>query len=97
MLSQNEVNDLSSIILFDNGGNIGYNIEIDCNVTDISHNDKYIYLLGAGKVFRCDYNTSGSIPEDVRCDVGVQYIIQDGDYVIAGDKTSAVGLFVNNG
>ena len=97
VLSQNEVNDLSSIILFDNGGNIGYNIEIDCNVTDISHNDKYIYLLGAGKVFRCDYNTSDSNPEDVRCDVGVQYIIQDGDYVIAGDKTSAVGLFVNNG
>ena len=44
--------DKNTIIIFDNGGNIRYNIKIDRKVDDISHNEEYVYVLTPGKTLR---------------------------------------------
>lgn len=42
----------SDIILFDNQGNIMYNIETDQKLSDIVHNKDYVFALGADAAYR---------------------------------------------
>ncbi len=43
---------VSEIILFDNQGNIIYNIETGQKLSDVSHNDDYVFALGADGAYR---------------------------------------------
>ena len=81
---------VSDIIIFDNRGNIIYNIETDQKLSDISHNDGYIFALGAGSAVRFDRADSTSRFE--KCDADARIIVAAEDFalVISDSKASSV-------
>lgn len=92
-VSQDVMKDSGKIILFDNLGNIRYNIDTDHKSADISHNEEYLYVLASEKIYKYSYG-SGAVYKDERvCGYDVQYVEEAGECVLAGTKSFTTVYF----
>lgn len=89
-LSENVMGDKNTIIIFDNGGNIRYNIKIDRKVDDISHNEEYVYVLTPGKTLR--YSGADTVDE---CDAPIdsRFINEMGNFALLSTQTESRAVF----
>ena len=85
--------DTGKIILFDNRGNIRYNIETDHKVTDLSHNSSYVFVLSSEKIFRYSLNDGQTSREERDCSFDTQFVIEAGEFSLAGTKTMTMSYF----
>jgi len=96
--NESSVDARSSIILFDNGGNVLYNISTPYSVSDITHNEDCIYTLSSEKAVKYTPVYSGReitdcISEEEEVDIDTKYILEQGDFAIIGNETGSVSIF----
>lgn len=92
-ITQDVMKDSGRIIMFDNLGNIRYNIDIDHKISDVSHSESFVYVLSSEKLYKYSCGSSGATKEELDCGFDVQFIEEAGESVLAGTKSSATTYF----
>lgn len=86
---------VSDIILFDNHGNIIYNIETDQKLSDITHNDDYVFALGADGVYR--FPVAGGEVISCPAELDTQRIVSVTSFALTVSPCGARCVFAENG
>ena len=83
----------TDVLIFDNAGNIIYNIKTDQKLTDVSHSDGFVYALGAGGAFRFSREDKSIARAD--CDPDARQIVAADGFAVVVTGSSAKCVFAS--
>ena len=80
-----------SVLVFDETGGVIYEALSDQKITDVSHNDGFVFALGAGNVSRFD-RTDGSVKSE-KCGADMKTVAAAGDFAVVLSENGAECVF----
>ena len=97
VLSKNSTGNDNSVIIFDNEGNISYNIDVPSRVVDLSHGPTHLYVLCPEKILRYTLTYENG-QRSYTCDetessIDTAYVLEAGNFAIAGTNTRSTCAF----